>query len=541
MTVQNVSIHCETLETSVQQSDTTGRTAVKSWIIALAVALIAFSVLCRLYHLNEKLFWFDEEGTVLLVGPRHIISREFIARPMVADQWRKLEQVDRSAPITQVLDNLRLKKVPDQAPIYYLATRVWTQLFGHTPGDIRLLSVIFSLLALPLVFALSMELFNSRTVSWLSLAIFSASPLNMLYAQEARPYSLWLCTSLLLWLALARAHRHQTSKQWLSFGLFNAVNLLTHYSSFLIMAAGYTVTLARRRSAVAKGLVLATIATAALSLPWLLYTGFGCFRSDSVEWLRQPTSFSHYVVLCLENAGKVVVDMPISSRWLKLFDIFLVLSLFIPALVLARKETSDGGRAVLHSAAVYLLLLATADLVFGGIRLLILRYLIPVVSIAQLCLAYYVGHMLQMKRRTGIILLSLLVACGVVSCLLIAGSDTWWTKEYQGHDPRAIASFLNGKEHPLWIDIDSYEVTLLSRLVSSSVLLELADPQHYNIPPDLTDTFVCDRQGKLLRAICSDGRWVARPIPFCRHLWGLSRCTGAGGAKLNGSRDERSR
>ena len=147
----------------------------KPWIISLALVLIAFSAACRLYHLNEKLFWFDEEGAAILVAPKYKIGREWTGRPMVPAEWRKLEQVDKSAPITQVLDNLRSKSIPDQAPFYYLAARVWTQICGDNPGDFRLVSVVFSFLALPLVFALAMELFNSRTVSWLSLAIFSVS------------------------------------------------------------------------------------------------------------------------------------------------------------------------------------------------------------------------------------------------------------------------------------------------------------------------------------------------------------------------------
>jgi hypothetical protein len=249
----------------------------------------------------------------------------------------------------------------------------------------------------------------------------------------------------------------------------------------------------------------------------------GCFSSCTDAWIRLPATFSHYIGQCLENAGKLVFDLSISAAWLKIPDGFLLLFLYIPAVVLAYKQTSSGGRVVLQSAAVYLLSFVAVDVLFGGIRFLVMRYLTPAIPIVQLCLANYVGHMLQVRKRTGIFLLSFLVVAGVFSCSLIAKSDYWWTKAYFGHDEQAIASFLNKKGNPLLIDPDLYEVLLISRLVDRNVLLELAKPGRCNIPANLTDVFVCDPAGKLLPAICSSGQWIARPIPICSDFWQLSR------------------
>jgi hypothetical protein len=63
---------CRSLST---QPDTKAQTGAKPWIVILAVVLRAFSADCEcLYHLNEKLFWFDEEVTALLVAPRNNMS-----------------------------------------------------------------------------------------------------------------------------------------------------------------------------------------------------------------------------------------------------------------------------------------------------------------------------------------------------------------------------------------------------------------------------------------------------------------------------------
>ena len=53
-----------------------------------------------------------------------------------------------------------------------------------------MLPVLISLISLPLMYGLGMELFGQRSVAWLATALLALSPVDILFAQTARQYSL---------------------------------------------------------------------------------------------------------------------------------------------------------------------------------------------------------------------------------------------------------------------------------------------------------------------------------------------------------------
>ncbi|MEG4330199.1 hypothetical protein Q5688_33505, partial [Microcoleus sp. herbarium5] len=62
----------------------------------------------------------------------------------------------------------------------------------------------------------------------------AVSPLHVLYAQEARPYSLWSALILLSCASLLRALRLQNKLSWSIYAVANIMGFYTHFFSLLV-------------------------------------------------------------------------------------------------------------------------------------------------------------------------------------------------------------------------------------------------------------------------------------------------------------------
>jgi 4-amino-4-deoxy-L-arabinose transferase-like glycosyltransferase len=122
--------------------------------------LIIFTGAClRLYELGSNSLWFDEA-----------ISVWFSGKPM---------------------GNIILKQTSGDVhpPLYYLFLSLWTGTFGSGEFEVRLLSALFGILSIPLLYLLVKRLFGN-TPALISAFMLSISPFHIYYSQEARMYSL---------------------------------------------------------------------------------------------------------------------------------------------------------------------------------------------------------------------------------------------------------------------------------------------------------------------------------------------------------------
>lgn len=127
---------------------------------ALALTLLALAI--RLYHLTYHSLWFDEAMSV---------------------HWAR-SSVPR---ILEVSMNLVEDRLP---PLYYLLLHYWRSLFGDGEVAVRLLSVLLGTLLVPLVYRLSVELFDGQRIAVLAAALTTFNPFLVWYSQEARMYAL---------------------------------------------------------------------------------------------------------------------------------------------------------------------------------------------------------------------------------------------------------------------------------------------------------------------------------------------------------------
>src|SRR5207248_4961479 len=88
----------------------------------------------------------------------------------------------------------------------------------------------------PGLYWLCRELFGCSRTAWMAVALLAVSPFHVLYAQEAREYSLWTVAILLSSAALLRAARLQTRRTWWAYAASVALGLYSH--TLFVLVAG---------------------------------------------------------------------------------------------------------------------------------------------------------------------------------------------------------------------------------------------------------------------------------------------------------------
>lgn len=201
-----------------------GRAMSKDRLGLLVIILIALAL--RLALLGEQSLWYDEGVTWLLSQkpPGELI------------QWT-------AADI--------------QPPLYYLLIWETDALFGSSEWALRFPSVIFGVLAVPLIYTLARYLFSASpqrpaSAPHLAAALLAISPVMVYYAQEARMYTLLVFEATLasyLFLRILHPSSPSLSAGYnpsfrlppsaFLYALTAAAALYTHYfAAFLLIAHG---------------------------------------------------------------------------------------------------------------------------------------------------------------------------------------------------------------------------------------------------------------------------------------------------------------
>ncbi|NJL52374.1 MAG: hypothetical protein HC930_09450 [Hydrococcus sp. SU_1_0] len=212
----------------------------KTISVFLITTVILLGLFFRLSNLSNKVFWVDEVATAVRVSGYTITQ--------VTDDLLQQGVVDRKTLLSyQTINSDRtfgdsldaLTKSPEHAPLYFLLTRLWMQWWGNSVGIMRSFSIVFSLLCLPCIYWLCQELFKRSQISWLAVGIMSISPFYVAYAQEARPYSLWTVTILLMGVSFWRAIRLNNKSAWSFYSFCLILGFYTSlFSSYIAFFQG---------------------------------------------------------------------------------------------------------------------------------------------------------------------------------------------------------------------------------------------------------------------------------------------------------------
>jgi uncharacterized membrane protein len=436
------------------------------------------------------------------------------------------------------------KEEPQISPLYYALTHFWVQWFGDSIAAIRSFSAFTSLLVFPCIYWLCLELFESSLTGWVAVALTTVSPFHVLYAQEARMYSLWIVMLLLSSAALLRAIRLKTKYSWVIYSITLALALYSHLLSGLI-AIGHGIYLSineRFRFNRTFTSYIVALSTALLAFaPWSLIILFNYTQSHATtEWLDKEAPF-----LLLLN------------RW-----IFRLSSIFFDFSSLVLKDVHNGVNDpityifslpilffILYSIyftssqthqRIWLFILCLGGSMFFIIILpsflrsremaAIIRYQISCLLSIQLACSHTLSIHLKAvnlsQRKIYQVIFALLITSGVLSCVASSQSEHWWNKG-DGYKNLQVARLINQSQRPLLISNDNgsntSNILSLSYILEQKVRLKLViDPKVPNISQGFSEVFLFNPSELLRNKIEKEQNYKTELIkPENLNLWKL--------------------
>ncbi|WP_242040563.1 glycosyltransferase family 39 protein [Coleofasciculus sp. FACHB-1120] len=415
---------------------------------------------------------------------------------------------------------------PEHTPLYYLMARFWVQWFGSDVAAIRSLSALISLLAFPCIYWLSKELFDASLVGLIAIALVAISPFHVLYAQEARQYSLWIVTILLSSAALLRAMRVKTKLSWGIYAATVSLGLYSHlfHALVAISHAIYVAVIERFRLSKTFIAYLISSALGALAfIPWVLVILTYLDRSnlqEATSWAYSHPSLSSLIKSWLISLSRIFFDL--DRGWcfgletsycrypLNLREPLLYLSLAFVILVgysldfLCKKTSQRAWLFILTLIGVTALAIALPDLVSGGQRSAMTRYFIPCLLGIQLTVAYCFAVQINSiaasiwQQKVWQFALVLLLSGGVLSCAVSSQSVAWWNKIHN-YDTYSISHIINKAERPLLFyrfsdkfGTNGNYIMPIARLLEPKVQIQFLFQQKDipQIPDNFSDVFI---------------------------------------------------
>ncbi|NJK27570.1 MAG: phospholipid carrier-dependent glycosyltransferase, partial [Coleofasciculaceae cyanobacterium SM2_3_26] len=340
-------------------------------------------------------------------------------------------------------------------PMYFVLLGYWTKLFGNSILITRSFSVICSIFSIFLTYMLCWELFKSPLISMISSAIVSISPFHILFAQEARMYSLMTLMILLASTLILRSMRLRSKRDFLLYSLCLPFGLLTHYFFvFVVVSHGLYVVIHEKFKPTKLLLYYALSLFFGLVsfLSWLRYVQINSIRCEinasssfCSELGGSPynsgrslldnlvVQFGHlrniFIDLSPGDPGSPFPDIPFYS-YISIFLVFsLILYSFYSLICNAPRESSVFIITMACSTMVPVIL---SDMLSGSNKLMVFRYQIPSYLAIQVSVAFLIAQLISTKtegyRKLGQYLFVFVTLAGFISCVAIAQADTWWLK-----------------------------------------------------------------------------------------------------------------
>ena len=517
-----------------------------------AIALLLLGIALRLYHLDYKVYWLDEAYTSLrLSGHTRAEFEQTVFTGDVVD-WATLQRYQHPSPDKTLGDTLHsiAAEEPQLTPLYFVLTYGWIMLFGHSITAIRSLAVLFSLLAFPCLWWLCRELFPAAKTAWMAIAIFAVAPLHLLYAQEARPYSLWTLTILLSSATFLWAIRTKAPWHWAIYALTVSLGLYTQLLFALVAIAHglYLFLLCRhstsnpqsaqsprnprfaqsaqsppspRPAHPAVPYLLATLTACLPLVPWLAILTSNLDQAQArISSLDESSSLSAVFNQWLVNTGRGLLGVDLGP-----VNLLLLVGVGYALLVFYRTAPRPAALFVLSLAGVSFLSLAVPDLLLGGDRSTRIRYLIPAYLGVHLALAQVFSTQvltiarrnansnarsnLGLRRQRGWQLgLALLLSVSLGVGLISAQSRVWWNKSV----PRSsyylpVSSIINQGDRPLVIsDRRPIDLLALSYWLDDDVKFQLIfPPQTLAVAPGFAPIFLLNASNRLKKNLAQQG------------------------------------
>jgi len=186
----------------------------KAFELCVVALTVAVSAVIAWIHIRSTSIWFDEGLTLLITSGHGTL------------EWRLgLAQFKPTTNLTRILSQLYTYDV--HPPLYFWTLAIWRSCFGASLEIARMLSAIFIMGALILMYRFALQ----TPFRWpvVPVVIYACSAAGVRYAYNARPYAM---ASFLVVLTLCLVQR---KSKWA--GITAALCVATHYFAGLCVAS----------------------------------------------------------------------------------------------------------------------------------------------------------------------------------------------------------------------------------------------------------------------------------------------------------------
>jgi uncharacterized membrane protein len=475
----------------------------------LIIILLVLGIFFRFANIDRKLYWCDEVYTSLRMSGylQQEMDRQLRDGHLISPS--DLQKYQYPNPSKNTLDTINglIAEESQLSPLYFVLVRWWVERFGNSIAIVRSLSALISLLTFPALYWLCRELFESRLVGWMAISLVAVSPVHIVYAQEARPYSLSIVAVLVSSAALLRAIKLQTRMSWAVYAATLTLGLYTQlFFGFVIIAQSIYVVVSERlrltekliNYMIAVGLGILTF------MPWV-----SIFLTHptpgNLTWVNTQQTLAEIAIRWIGIISRAFADFgigPNDTLALKIAVMPLVIMVFILIIYAVYFLCRQTPKPVWLFAVTLIgsICLPLMFLDFGlGKRYGTTRYILPSTIGMQLAVAYLLSTKImvvdhrQWQQKIWSAIVCGLITIEVISCTISSQSQMWWNKvpELYQEYPN-IATMINKADRPLVItDADVTSVQILGHLVDHKMRFQVVNNlQTIEAKTDFSDVFI---------------------------------------------------
>lgn len=464
--------------------------------VLFLLPFLLLGIWSRFAHLDRKPVWHDEAVTFLWVSGYDYNDLQRAVdqgRPVPIEDLARFRQARPQAHLRNVTEMVRTQD-PHQSVLYAVGVYLWGRYIGDSVATVRALSAWAGVLAVVAVAWFAWELLRDRTAAALTLALVSVSPLHVIYAQEARVYSIWTAVVAASCAQLVIARRTGRRAAWLLYAVTVALGLYAQALFLLVVAAQwiYSVILDGPRAAQARRHLMWIALGAAPYAPVvlnLLHPGADLLKRTAWTAEAMPAR------IWLETVAGDFCSVFFDARMREHSPLGLLVVPIFVATAAAGYHTVRATPAALWLLPALLvvvpyLVLGVPDLLLGGGRLPVARYLLPSFVALQVVVASWLAAGLRTVRRTAFATcLAALLLCGVASVLVYARAPTCWVKSRDRYIYQ-LAEPLRAGPRPLVLSRNTLKLAALSFAVPAGVDVMLIDDESNTVPEDRQRLFL---------------------------------------------------
>lgn len=449
------------------------------YITVIAWCALIIGLLLRVTQLPTRTLFVDEAITQIRVSghtAKDMLGAHYDGRWRTAPALRKDATVTAASSTGALVSSL-IKEDAQHPPLYYIGELMVVRAFGDSLLSWRLLAAIFGVLAIPAAYLLARSLFSDARAGLMAAATFAVSPIERIYSDQAREYSLLTLFVLLTTLAVVQAMRSNTPRSWLLYGLAAAAGLYASpFTGYTLAAHAIFVIGAGRSMRKLLSFAAALASAVVVYAPWLgeLLAHRNDIAATNV-WSATSWPFARLAAKWIFNTGATFFDLEyLNLRWAILFVPLAIVAAI--AVFRGFRDANPEGRWCLGTAiAIPAVLLVAPDILFAQHRSSVARYGLPVYA------------MLSVLAGRGIVgrpfAASVVLAGGLCACTVGSLHASWWDNDVNGDDAR-IAGIINNAPHACVISsIPPPEFVTFARI--------LADDVAVNLSPNLVATRAC--------------------------------------------------